>query len=71
MSSTHNVESILEDKAGNIWFGGINNEGVYHYNGKAITNLGIKEQKPFTWARPFLAAKNGDVRFINWGSLPL
>ena len=67
MSSNHNVESILEDKAGNIWFGGRNNEGVYRYDGKSITNIEIKEQKPFNWARPFLVDKNGDVWFINWG----
>jgi ligand-binding sensor domain-containing protein len=39
MSSNHNVEYILEDKAGNIWFGGRATEGVYRYDGKSLTNL--------------------------------
>jgi ligand-binding sensor domain-containing protein len=37
------VERILEDKAGNIWFGGRTNEGVYRYDGKSITNFKLKE----------------------------
>jgi ligand-binding sensor domain-containing protein len=43
LSSNNNVEHILEDKAGNIWFGGRSNEGVYRYDGKSITNFKLKE----------------------------
>ncbi|RYJ52382.1 hypothetical protein DR871_009150 [Flavobacterium petrolei] len=39
MSSNNNVEYILEDKAGNIWFGGRGNKGVFRYDGKSIINL--------------------------------
>ena len=39
MSSNNNVEHILEDKAGNIWFGGRSDKGVYRYDGKSITTL--------------------------------
>ena len=42
-SSNNNVEHILEDKAGNIWFGGRGNEGVYRYDGKSVTNFKLKE----------------------------
>lgn len=38
-SSNNNVEHILEDKAGNIWFGGRPNEGVYRYDGKSVINI--------------------------------
>jgi ligand-binding sensor domain-containing protein len=47
MSSNHNVEYMLEDKASNIWFGGRNNEGVFRYDGKSLTNLKVNEQKDF------------------------
>jgi hypothetical protein len=33
------VEYILEDKAGQFWFGGRGNEGVYRQDGKSMTNL--------------------------------
>ncbi|MDD7887076.1 two-component regulator propeller domain-containing protein [Flavivirga sp. 57AJ16] len=39
MSSYHNVEIILEDKTGNIWFGGRENKGVFRYDGEAFTNF--------------------------------
>jgi ligand-binding sensor domain-containing protein len=42
MSSNDKVERILEDKAGNIWFGGRTNEGVFRYDGKSITNFKLK-----------------------------
>ena len=38
MSNTSNVEEILEDADGNLWFGGRTNEGVYRYDGNAITH---------------------------------
>ena len=74
MSSNNNVEYILEDKAGNIWFGGRSNEGVYRYDGKSITNFKLKElfqngpkPKANNWAWPQLQDKNGNIWFSNWG----
>ncbi len=74
LNSNNNVERILEDKAGNIWFGVRANEGVYRYDGKTITNLKLKElfqdgpkPKPHNWAWPQLQDKNGNIWFSNWG----
>lgn len=74
LNSNNNVERILEDKAGNIWFGVRANEGVYRYDGKNITNLKLKElfqdgpkPKPHNWAWPQLQDKNGNIWFSNWG----
>jgi ligand-binding sensor domain-containing protein len=74
LSSNHNAERILEDKAGNIWFGGRANEGVYRYDGKAVTHLKLEElfqdgpkPKPHNWAWPQLQDKNGNIWFGNWG----
>ena len=74
-SSNNNMEYILEDKAGNIWFGGRGNEGVYRYDGKSITNFKIKELSSIrfdstrigrNWAWPQLQDKNGNIWFSNW-----
>ncbi|MFC3562527.1 ligand-binding sensor domain-containing protein [Pedobacter jamesrossensis] len=75
MSSNNNMERILEDKAGNIWFGVRSNEGVYRYDGKSVTNLklkdlfqkGPKKPKAHNWAWPQLQDKNGNIWFSNWG----
>lgn len=75
MSSNNNVEYILEDKAGNIWFGGRGNEGVYRYDGKSIINFKLKEltlqfdsiRVGHNWAWPQLQDKNGNIWFSNWG----
>ena len=74
MSTNNNAEHILEDKAGNIWFGGRGNEGVYRYDGKSVTNIKLKElfqdgpkPKPHNWAWPQLQDKNGNIWFSNWG----
>lgn len=63
LSSNNNVEYILEDKAGIIWFGGRGNEGVFRYDGSTITNL-----KPDgdNWAWPVFQDKNGNIWFSNW-----
>jgi ligand-binding sensor domain-containing protein len=70
------VEHILEDKAGNIWFGGRSNDGVYRYDGKSITNFKLKELDSIRfesdgsiryWAWPQLQDKNGNIWFSNWG----
>jgi ligand-binding sensor domain-containing protein len=74
-SSNNNVEHILEDKAGNIWFGGRNNEGVYRYDGKSVINIKLKELSSIpdsirngkNWAWPQLQDKNGNIWFSNWG----
>ncbi len=68
------AERILEDKAGNIWFGGRTNKGVYRYDGKSVTNHKIKElfqngpkPKAHNWGWPQLQDKNGNIWFSNWG----
>jgi len=74
LSGYNNMERILEDNAGNIWFGGRTTEGVYRYDGKSITNLKLQElfqegpkPKAHNWAWPQLQDKNGDIWFSNWG----
>ncbi|MEO8146936.1 MAG: two-component regulator propeller domain-containing protein [Bacteroidia bacterium] len=74
LTSNDKAERILEDNAGNIWFGGRTNEGVFRYDGKSITNFKLKElfqnaQKPkaHNWAWPQLQDKNGNIWFSNWG----
>ena len=75
-SSNNNVERILEDKAGNIWFGGRTNEGVYRYDGKSVINIKLPELSTFrpdsvrighNWAWPQLQDKAGNIWFSNWG----
>jgi ligand-binding sensor domain-containing protein len=74
-SSNNNVEHILEDKAGNIWFGGRGNEGVYRYDGKSVINIKLKILSSIpdsirngkNWAWPQLQDKNGNIWFSNWG----
>lgn len=63
LSSNNNVEYILEDKAGNIWFGGRVNKGVFRYDGKSITNL---KPNGDNWAWPVFQDKNGNIWFSNW-----
>nr|WP_295924204.1 two-component regulator propeller domain-containing protein [uncultured Dyadobacter sp.] len=75
LTSNDKVERILEDKAGNIWFGGRTNEGVFRYDGKSITNFKLKEltlqfdsrRVGHNWAWPQLQDKNGNIWFSNWG----
>ena len=75
-STNHNVEQLLEDKAGNIWFGGRANEGVYRYDGKSVINIKLPELSTFrpdslrtghNWAWPQLEDRNGNIWFSNWG----
>jgi len=63
LSSNHNVEYILEDNAGNIWFGGRVNKGVFRYDGHSLTNLKIDGDN---WAWPVLQDKQGNIWFSNW-----
>ena len=78
MSTNNNAEHILEDKAGNIWFGGRGTEGVYRYDGKSVINIKLKELSTFrpdsirtghNWAWPQLQDKNGNIWFSNWGGV--
>jgi ligand-binding sensor domain-containing protein len=73
-SSNNNVEYILEDNTGNIWFGGRGNEGVYRYDGKSVTNIKLPELfqdgpklKAHNWGWPQLQDRNGNIWFSNWG----
>ena len=63
LNSNNNVEYILEDKAGNIWFGGRGNKGVFRYDGKSMTNLRMDSDN---WAWPVLQDIKGDIWFSNW-----
>ena len=74
LDSDFKPERLLEDNAGNIWFGGRANEGVYRYDGKSVTNLKLAElfqdgpkPKPHTWGWPQVQDKNGNIWFGNWG----
>lgn len=67
MSSNNNVEYILEDNTGNIWFGGRSNEGVFRYDGKSVTNVKINgQQPPNNWYWPVLQDRIGNIWFSNW-----
>lgn len=66
-SEKNNVEYILEDDAGNIWFGGRGNVGVFRYDGKSITKLPLEALSGHDWAWPVLQDKRGDIWFSNWG----
>jgi ligand-binding sensor domain-containing protein len=57
------IEKILEDKAGNFWFGGRCNPGVYCYDGKTITHL---KPNGDDWAWPVLQDKKGNIWFSSW-----
>ena len=76
LASNDKVEHILEDKAGNIWFGGRTNEGVYRYDGKSVTKLKLEElfqngpkPKAHNWGWPQLQDKKGNIWFSNWGGV--
>lgn len=74
LSTNHNIERLLQDRAGNVWFGVRANEGVYRYDGKSITTLKLEElfqdgpkPRPHGWAWPQLQDKDGNIWFSNWG----
>ena len=60
------VEYIVEDKAGNFWFGGRGNAGVFRYNGKSLTNL---KPKGNNWVWPVLEDRHGNIWFSNWAGV--
>ena len=74
LTGNDKAERILEDKAGNIWFGGRTNQGVYKYDGKSVLNLKLAElfqdgptPKAHNWGWPQLQDKAGNIWFGNWG----
>jgi ligand-binding sensor domain-containing protein len=78
LGSNDKAERILEDREGNIWFGGRTNEGVYRYDGKHLINIKLKElitlrfdskQVTHSWAWPQLQDKNGNIWFSNWAGV--
>lgn len=69
MSKKNNVEYILEDSTGNIWFGGRNNKGVFRYDGKTITSYPLDVLEGHDWAWPQLEDNQGNLWFSNWGGV--
>jgi ligand-binding sensor domain-containing protein len=74
LTSNDKAERILEDNAGNIWFGGRTNGGAYRYDGKSVTHFklnGLSQNGPtpkeHNWAWPQLQDKDGNIWFSNWG----
>ncbi|MNK15414.1 Two component regulator propeller [compost metagenome] len=74
LTDNDKVERILQDKEGNIWFGGRTNEGVYRYDGKSVTKLKLEnlyqngpKPKAHNWGWPQLQDRNGNIWFSNWG----
>ena len=57
------IERILEDNAGNFWFGGRCNPGVFRYDGKSITHL---KPNGDDWAWPVLHDKKGNIWLSSW-----
>ena len=74
LGTNNKIERILEDKTGNIWFGGRTNEGVFRYDGKSITHFKLPEitlqfeskKVIHSWGWPQVQDKNGDIWFSNW-----
>jgi ligand-binding sensor domain-containing protein len=67
------LERILEDNAGNIWFGGRCHDGVYRYDGKSVTYFKLEKlyldgptPRERNWGFPQLQDKNGNIWFSNW-----
>jgi ligand-binding sensor domain-containing protein len=78
LSSNDKAERILEDREGNIWFGGRTNEGVFRYDGNNVINIKLQElitlrfdskQVTHSWAWPQLQDKNGNIWFSNWAGV--
>jgi ligand-binding sensor domain-containing protein len=57
------VEHILEDKNGNIWFGGRGTEGILCFDGKNLTSF-----KPdgTHWLCPLFSDRSGNIWCMNW-----
>lgn len=74
LTNNDKVERILEDNAGNIWFGGRTNDGVFRFDGKSVTKFKLEElfqdgpkPKPHSWAWPQWQDQKGNIWFSNWG----
>ena len=68
------AERMLEDRAGNLWFGSRTNEGVFRYDGKSISRLKLEvlyqngpSPKPHAWGWPQVQDRNGNIWFSSWG----
>jgi ligand-binding sensor domain-containing protein len=57
------VERILEDKNGNIWFGGRGTEGLLRYDGKTLTSFKPNGNR---WLWPLLEDRAGNIWFSSW-----
>jgi streptogramin lyase len=53
-------ESIIEDKSGNIWFGGRGTDGLFCYDGKTLNHYNVDN---INWVRPLMQTSNGDIWF--------
>ncbi len=77
LTNNGQAEYVVEDAAGNFWFGGRGNEGVFKYDGKSMSHLALPNllqfggptPKPHNWAWPQLQDKNGHLWFSNWGGV--
>jgi ligand-binding sensor domain-containing protein len=71
MTDTLSIISLLEDRAGNIWFG-VMNKGIYRYDGTNVSNFLYKYQHPFFGDRyekyisDIIQDKNGNLWFSSW-----
>ncbi len=68
------AERMLEDRAGNLWFGSRTNEGVFRYDGKSLTRLKLEvlyqngpSPKPLAWGWPQVQDRSGNIWFSSWG----
>ena len=59
----YGVEHILEDKNGNIWFGGRGTAGILYFDGKKLTSFKPDGEH---WVWPLLMDKAGNLWFSNW-----
>jgi ligand-binding sensor domain-containing protein len=59
-TSINKVESVLEDGAGNIWFGGRSTEGIFCFDGKSLNSI-----KPDgkNWLWPIMEDRAGNIWF--------
>jgi len=69
ISNIDNVENILEDAAGNLWFGGRVNQGVFRYDGQSIAHYKIETLEGHDWAWPNFQDSQGNIWFSNWGGV--
>lgn len=61
--SLNKIEYIVEDKAGDIWFGGRGNKGVFRFDGNSLTNL---KPNGNGWLWPMLEDRAGNIWFASF-----